>query len=53
MKHTNPEEGLIEGQNVEEDSVLMSIYMHEIYCKQWLDTLDTEEHHTGTEAVQP
>ena len=32
---THPEEDVIEGQNVEEDSALMPIYMymHEIYCK--------------------
>ena len=28
----HPEEGLIEGRNVE-DSALMSIYLHEIYLK--------------------
>ena len=27
--YTNPEEGLTEGRNVEEDSALMPIYMHE------------------------
>ena len=32
--------------------MLVSIYLHEIYLKLLLKTLDAEEHHAGTEAVR-
>ena len=47
----HPEEGLRDGRNVR-NSVLESIYLHEIYLKLQLKTLDTEEHHAGTEVVR-
>ena len=42
---------LIEGQKVERVHWCPS-NLHDIYLKLELKTLDAEEHHTGTEAVQ-
>ena len=49
---TNPEEGLTEGRSIEEECADVHL-MHVIYRKLRLETLDAEEHHAGTEAVQP
>ena len=52
LKRTDSEEDLTEGQNVERQ-VRWSPSMHVIHRKLQLETLDTEDHRTGTEAVRP
>ena len=47
----HPEEGLIEGRNVEMVRCCPS-NLHEIYLRLEFKTLDAEEHQAGSEVVQ-
>ena len=52
LHSAHAEEGLTEGQNVE-DSAPMPINLHEIYRNyRVLKTFDAEDHHEGTEVVR-
>ena len=49
MQHTGPEEGLRKGWNVDEECADVQLNMWDPSKNN--QTLDTEEYHTGTEAV--
>ena len=44
-------EGLTEGRNIEESALMSITTLHHLSHLEYLQTLDAEEYHTGTEAL--